>query len=196
MRRLLINGLAEQPVIALAEHNEIIGLLSSSLPDRACALDEAFRSLGVTGDIGQIVTIIGPGNYTAIRAGIGFARGLALGFGIDAVGLNMLELDANILGLQEGLIARDARGGQVYLAKISSGQIVDVTLCGLEEISRDNLYSADVKAPSKISIDKGEVMNAMLELVLSGAGQTPARAFYIRDPKAAPSRIPTPRLLG
>ncbi len=65
-------------------------------------------------DLGGIGVGTGPGNFTGVRIAVSAARGLALGLGVPAVGVTVLE--ARAFGLPGVTVVEDARRGEVYLA--------------------------------------------------------------------------------
>ena len=76
--------------------------------------------LGETADIKRVIVGIGPGSYNGIRSAIAVAWGISTARGIPLVGISSL------LGLDEGSYCAvgDARRGQYYLARVSSGRFV------------------------------------------------------------------------
>lgn len=68
--------------------------------------------------IGRVVVAAGPGSFTGIRIGIATARGLALGLGVPAVGVNVLEALCPLTGMETQsrivLVAIDARRNETY----------------------------------------------------------------------------------
>jgi tRNA threonylcarbamoyladenosine biosynthesis protein TsaB len=78
--------------------------------------------------IGRVIVTTGPGSFTGIRVGLATARGIALGLGIDARGVSVLEAAA--LAAREGsgecaasplLAVMDARRGEAYCQVFDGG---------------------------------------------------------------------------
>lgn len=65
-------------------------------------------------DIDMIVTDIGPGSFTGIRACVTVARVMAQQLNIKAVGVSSLEILSKILG-DNDLVALDARKNKAYI---------------------------------------------------------------------------------
>ncbi len=65
-------------------------------------------------DLDMIVTDIGPGSFTGIRACVTVARVLAQQLNIKAVGVSSLEILSKILG-DNDLVALDARKNKAYI---------------------------------------------------------------------------------
>jgi tRNA threonylcarbamoyl adenosine modification protein YeaZ len=65
-------------------------------------------------DLDMIVTDIGPGSFTGIRACVTVARVLAQQLNIKAVGVSSLEILSNILG-DNDMVALDARKNKAYV---------------------------------------------------------------------------------
>ncbi len=65
-------------------------------------------------DLDMIVTDIGPGSFTGIRACVTVARVLAQQLNIKAVGVSSLEILSHILG-DNDLVALDARKNKAYI---------------------------------------------------------------------------------
>jgi tRNA threonylcarbamoyladenosine biosynthesis protein TsaB len=58
----------------------------------------------------------GPGSFTGVRIACGVAQGLALGAGVDVVGICTLQALAAASGQDKVIAAIDARMGELYLA--------------------------------------------------------------------------------
>lgn len=83
------------------------------------AIDALAAARLVVKDLDRVGVVIGPGGFAGVRVGLAFARGLALGTGLDVVGVTSLAaLAGAVQGGKETLIAPviDARRGQVYAA--------------------------------------------------------------------------------
>jgi tRNA threonylcarbamoyl adenosine modification protein YeaZ len=65
-----------------------------------------------------VAVVVGPGSFTGLRAGISVAHGIALGAGIDVVGVTVAEAIAEALPQLGGRalwVASDSRRGRVFL---------------------------------------------------------------------------------
>jgi tRNA threonylcarbamoyladenosine biosynthesis protein TsaB len=78
--------------------------------------------------LGRVTVTTGPGSFTGIRVGLATARGIALGLGIDACGVSVLEAAA--LAAREAnpgspgpmIAVMDARRGEAYCQVFGVGQ--------------------------------------------------------------------------
>lgn len=67
----------------------------------APAVQTLLERAGLTvADLKGIAVALGPGSFSALRVGLGFAKGLAVGRGIPLVGMGTLEVEAASLGLE------------------------------------------------------------------------------------------------
>ena len=189
MRRVLIDPLSEPVQIALCDGGAIIRQAEASAKDRAVALDEAFQALGEISGVQEVVVVNGPGNFTAIRAGIGYARGLGMAFGVQTRGISILDVDQEFAN--GARIVRDARGSRAYLAKVG-----DIYLIANAEIPKDAASFDDIDGVNQLSATANERMIALAKLASNGVGAIPACANYIRPADAAPSNIVPPKIIA
>lgn len=78
-----------------------------------------------------VAVVVGPGSFTGLRAGIAVAQGVALGAGVDVVGVTVAEaLAASLpqLGGRVLWVASHARTGRVFLDRGASEPIETVEL--------------------------------------------------------------------
>lgn len=188
MRRILIDPLSKPIWVALAFGDHIEAMAQSAHSDCALALDDAFLELNISEKIDEIVVVNGPGNFTAIRAGIGYARGLGLAYGAPTRGISILEIDQCFANGCD--VIRDARGGRVYLA---SGEEVELKF--LAEISSFVVSFDAFDGVELIEANPTARFQAMLKLADAKKGSIPAVANYIRPADAAASNVIPPKLL-
>lgn len=84
------------------------------------AIDVLFELSGNSiKDVERIAVSIGPGSFTGIRVGVGTAKGLAYSLGVPLVGLNELDVIANLAPHTSKKILSliDARKERVYYAE-------------------------------------------------------------------------------
>jgi tRNA threonylcarbamoyladenosine biosynthesis protein TsaB len=100
---------------ALSERCEPVGQKHSEV--LLAMLDALLKDAGI--GIKQIEGIAfgkGPGSFTGVRIACGVAQGLALGAGVDVVGVCTLQALAEASGKDKVIAAIDARMGELYLA--------------------------------------------------------------------------------
>ena len=112
-------------------------------------------------DIEEIITDIGPGSFTGIRACTTVARVLAQQLNIKAVGVSSLEVLSKILG-GDDLVALDARKNKAYVfdGKILGAielEKVDEMVKGRTVITDDSLFEKiSQNAVKAVSYQKGD----------------------------------------
>ena len=108
-------GLCEGEAILAERSVRCRGGHASGLPELVSeVLDSAGRSAR---EIGAVAVSIGPGSFTGLRVGLGFAKGVALARGVPLIAVGTLAALAQATKM-EGRIAccLDARKQEVYLA--------------------------------------------------------------------------------
>ena len=99
-------------------------------------------------DIEEIITDIGPGSFTGIRACTTVARVLAQQLNIKAVGVSSLEVLSKILG-GDDLVALDARKNKAY---VFDGKILGaIELEKVDEMVKGRTVITDDSLLEKIS---------------------------------------------
>ncbi len=178
---------------------------------QAEALMPALEDLLATAGLGwrgldAIGVGIGPGNFTGIRISVSAARGLALGLGIPAIGVSLL--DALALGGPRPMLAcLTAPRGQAYVQRFTATETTDPQLIAADDTARFDMPGLTVIGSA------AETLATLLSAPTAPAAYAPASAIarlaaqrlgkdhprptplYIRPADAAPPRDPAPVIL-
>jgi len=109
----IVRGDADFTVLAAAHTGPERGL-PERIPELVAALITQAGSPSLVG------VVVGPGSFTGLRAGIAVAQGVALGAGVDVVGVSVTEALAESLphlGGRTLWVASHARPGRVFLQR-------------------------------------------------------------------------------
>lgn len=144
-------------------------------------------------DLTAIGVGVGPGNFTGIRIAVSAARGLALGLGIPAIGVNSFD------ALRHGTpgpcaCTVDARQGQIYLQVFENASISEPQLFDSANIPKFDgpLIGTHGRAPA-VPV---AVAIAQLAQTRIGTEQPRPAPLYIRPADAAPARDAPPTILS
>ena len=109
---------AEYVATEAMRHGEMLA------PGIAAVLDEAGA---ISQDVTAVAVGVGPGPFTGLRVGLVTARTIALALEIPVYGvcsLDILAAEAVDAGLEDFVVATDARRKEVYVATYADGQRV------------------------------------------------------------------------
>ena len=183
--------------MAKGQAERLIGMCEEVLSDAGASWSD-LDALGVG---------IGPGNFTGIRISVAAARGLAMGLGIPAVGVPILE--ALAFGTEGPVLAcLDARREMAYVQGFGGAVPETVTQLAIEDLQIDDLPDGCVVIGSA-----SQAIEARFDLPRRPAAFAPASAIariaairfgpdtpapkplYVRAPDAAPARDTGPVIL-
>ncbi len=109
------------------------------------------------GELDRLAVTVGPGTFTGARIGIAAARSLALSLSIPVVTFSSFEVmshdpDIKVAPEEYGLIAADARRGQVYVQDVGAAK---------EDAS---------ETPQLLTIEQTALLGGAAPLVIAGSG--------------------------
>ncbi|MEP1535224.1 MAG: tRNA (adenosine(37)-N6)-threonylcarbamoyltransferase complex dimerization subunit type 1 TsaB [Paracoccaceae bacterium] len=156
------------------QNERLIGLLENLLA----------RQNASWSDLDALAVGVGPGNFTGIRIGISAARGLSLGLGIPAYGINGFEQRNNVLQ-ESGLICVPGPRDQLFVELPEGPRLMP--LGDAELLGKPILPDPD---PILLVSAIGHLARAAWPI--SPAPPTP---LYIKPADAAPAREGPPRIL-
>jgi N6-L-threonylcarbamoyladenine synthase len=169
--------------MAKGQAERLLGLCQDLLEDTG----HSFENVNIIG-VG-----IGPGNFTGIRITVSAARGLALGLGIPAVGVNAFD------AMRQGFsgpctCAVDARRGQVFLQSFDGSDTNEPTLHDADALPSyvGPLFGSGGLCPPL------PIAEAIAQIAAERATSTVNRPapLYLRPADAAPARDTAPRILS
>lgn len=144
-------------------------LVERTLAAAGCALE----------DVEGIAVSIGPGSFTGLRIGLGFAQGLAYAGGLPLAAVPTLEALASVAEAGAGetvCAALDARKQEVYAALFAAGPAGPRRLTP-DLALRPEALAARLEPPCVLVGDAGEVYGAVL------GGRATLRPFATHHPR-------------
>ena len=103
-----------------------------------------------------IAVITGPGSFTGIRLGMAFAKGLALGYNVPIVGINVFETCAGADG--KTILAIDSRRGDYFVCENGEYRIEQTMPAGAKLIECADLGRAIEITKEKLKkLQAGEI---------------------------------------
>lgn len=176
----------------------------------------AAKALADTGiairDLDRIGVVVGPGGFTGVRVGLSFARGLAIGTGLDVVGVTSLAaLAENLENAQPGALVAaviNARRGQLYAGLYQRGgaMLIAPFVATPGHVSEILIKKAGAKLVSLVGSGAAQIahngrdwgaagvsdqISAVHVAQLAAAASppdSPPRPLYLRAPDAKPPK--------
>jgi tRNA threonylcarbamoyladenosine biosynthesis protein TsaB len=204
---------------ALAARGQIVAERASNPGETAAEhlpplVQSVLNESGVTfAQIDRLTVTIGPGGFTSLRAGLAFAKGLALAVDRPLLGFSTLEaLAATVTGESDGEHAVasivDARRGEVFLQVFATGLAPVGDPCVTTPTSFAAHWPAQIRSCALCGSGAQSILSALEQLgvaysmtgvIAPRAGalallaariepaSRPARALYLRPADARPS---------
>jgi tRNA threonylcarbamoyl adenosine modification protein YeaZ len=197
-------ALWSQGDVIAAQHEEIAkGQAERLMPMIGEVMDEAQITFK---DLDAIGVGIGPGNFTGIRISVAAVRGLAMGLGIPAVGVSLLEalawghekpvLASIKAGRDHYYLQRFAEGARRGPELVAAGAVAEWAHPGLTCIGDDECLIAE-QIGAKYGPAPFYPASAVARIASERWQNTPEapRPLYIRPVDAAPARDAAPVIL-
>lgn len=149
-------------------------------------IDEILKETGISAsDLKAIAVSKGPGSYTGLRIGVSAAKGLCYALGIPLISVDTLQVLANTLSIENGLIVPmiDARRMEVYSAvfdanhnKIMEVQAEILTEESYAGMSEEIYFVGDCQEKCKTVLTKDN-FHFRNEIIFPSANEMSALSF-------------------
>ncbi len=139
-------------------------------------------------DLSAVALAIGPGSYTGLRIGLGFAKGIALANQLQIIGVPTLDILASALPRSDGAMVITAEAGRKrvwannYIWAVGKGweSSEDPTIQTWEQLLQE------LEGPATVAGEispraKSLIRNAKKQLKLVAAASTTRRAGYLAE---------------
>jgi tRNA threonylcarbamoyl adenosine modification protein YeaZ/ribosomal-protein-alanine acetyltransferase len=133
-----------------------------------------YKALAVEDVIDSVAIGMGPGPFTGLRVGIAFGQAFALGRGIPWYGVSSLDAVAVDAGLEDFIVAIDARRKELFWARYFEGRRITEPAVNVYQVVEE-IGVQVIQRPPKAT--------AIAELSIS---QNLREPIYIRRPDAYP----------
>jgi tRNA threonylcarbamoyl adenosine modification protein YeaZ len=139
-----------------------------------------------------IVVTRGPGGYSALRAGLATAGGLAAAWGVPIAGVMTLEAVAAASGLAEVVAIHHAGRGTFAWQRFAAGRAVsEIAIDSPADLPAGPLAGEGARALGGVEVDPRARCEAALALglaALDGAAAGTPEAIYLRPPSITLAR--------
>jgi len=133
--------------------------------DLAPAAAEMLIRAGVSSDdLSAVAVAIGPGSYTGLRIGLGFAKGLVLASRAKLIGISTLDIIAASAGVSEGDLVAVVEAGRT---RICAGQYKWRGSKGWQSADKPDIYDWEdlLDAVEEQSVFAGEIDSEAAKMI-------------------------------
>ena len=163
--------------------------INTQTVDLAPAVSDMMLKAGMaSSDLSAVAVAIGPGSYTGLRIGLGFAKGLVLANRAKLIGISTLDIVAASAGISEGNLIAVVEAGR---SRICAGQYRWRGTKGWQSADDPDIYNWEdlLSVVDDQSIFAGEIAPSAAKLIRAAgkelkivlAVKSVRRAGYLAD---------------